>query len=105
MGTQRQLSDEYQHDRVLMAFKDLCVLVRRTKVASALEGFRHNTIGHLLIIFSYPPLCLFYITMRSNLMKAVFIMIEDHNIITMGKIFSITYHNDIKCTIFHFLLW
>ena len=35
-STQRELSDEYQHDRVPMIFKNLCVLVLRTKVASAL---------------------------------------------------------------------
>ena len=37
-STQRELSNEYQHDRVLMIFKNLCVLVLWTKVASALEG-------------------------------------------------------------------
>ena len=38
--TQRKLSNEYQHDRVSMVFRDLCVLVLWTKVASALEGLR-----------------------------------------------------------------
>ena len=37
-STQRELSNEYQHDRVQMVFKDLCILVLWTKVASALEG-------------------------------------------------------------------
>ena len=32
------LSNEYQHDRVLMVFKNLCILVLWTKVASALVG-------------------------------------------------------------------
>ena len=36
--TQRELSNEYQLDRVEMVYKKLCVLVIRTKVASALEG-------------------------------------------------------------------
>ena len=36
--TQRELSYEYQHDRVWMIFKNLCVLVLWTKVAPALEG-------------------------------------------------------------------
>ena len=31
---------EYQHDRVLMVFKDFCVLVNWAKVASALEGLK-----------------------------------------------------------------
>ena len=34
-STQRELSNEYQHDRVQMVFKDL---VLWTKVASALKG-------------------------------------------------------------------
>ena len=37
-STQRELSNEYQHDRLKMDFKNVCVLVLRTKVASALEG-------------------------------------------------------------------
>ena len=37
-GTQRELSNEYQHDRVKMVIKHVCVLVLWTKVASALEG-------------------------------------------------------------------
>ena len=34
-STQWELSDEYQHDRVKMVFKNLCVLVLWKKVASA----------------------------------------------------------------------
>ena len=37
-STHQELSREYQHDRVLMVFKDLCILVFGLKVASALEG-------------------------------------------------------------------
>ena len=37
-STQQELSNEYQHDRVYMVFKNLCVLVLWTKKASALEG-------------------------------------------------------------------
>ena len=37
-STQRELSNEYQHDRVKMIFKNVCILVLWTKVASALEG-------------------------------------------------------------------
>ena len=36
--THWELSNEYQHDRIYMAFKNLCVLVLWMKVASALEG-------------------------------------------------------------------
>ena len=37
-STHRDLSNEYQHDRVQMFFKNLCVLVIWTKVALALDG-------------------------------------------------------------------
>ena len=38
-STQRELSNEYQHDRVLIVFKNLRILVLWTKITSALEGF------------------------------------------------------------------
>ena len=41
-STQRQLSNEYQNDRVYMDFKELCILLIWTKVASALEGLKDN---------------------------------------------------------------
>ena len=37
-STRRELSNEYQHDRVLMVFEKICVFVLWMKVASALEG-------------------------------------------------------------------
>ena len=37
-STQQELSNEYQHDRVWMFFKILCVCVLWAKVASAFEG-------------------------------------------------------------------
>ena len=37
-STQRELTNEYQHDRVYMIFKNYCTSVLWTKVASALEG-------------------------------------------------------------------
>ena len=37
-STQRVLSNEYQHDRVKMVFKNICVFVLWKKEASALEG-------------------------------------------------------------------
>ena len=40
--TLRELSNECQHDRVQMVFKNLSILVLRTRVASALEGFLQN---------------------------------------------------------------
>ena len=39
-STQRELSNEYQHDRVQMVFIDICVLVLWTKVALALEELK-----------------------------------------------------------------
>ena len=37
-STQRELSNKYQHERVSMVFKNLCVLLLWTKEASALGG-------------------------------------------------------------------
>ena len=37
-STQRDLSNEYQHDRDYMVIKNLCIIVPWTKVSSALEG-------------------------------------------------------------------
>ena len=45
--TQKEISNEYQHDRVEMVFKNLCVLVLWTKVASALEGLSHKEVGSI----------------------------------------------------------
>ena len=39
-SSQRELSNEYQHVRVSMIFKNLCILVLWTKVALALEGLK-----------------------------------------------------------------
>ena len=39
-STLREQSNEYQHDRVSMVFRNLGILVLWTKVASALEGLR-----------------------------------------------------------------
>ena len=39
-STRWDLSNEYQHDRVQMFFKNLSILVLWTKVASALEGLK-----------------------------------------------------------------
>ena len=51
-STQGELSDVYQHDRVLLFFKNLCVLVLWTKVALALEGLRCFSRGLLNICLS-----------------------------------------------------
>ena len=40
--TQRELSNEYQHDRVKMVLKLFCILVLWTKKAPASEGLTHN---------------------------------------------------------------
>ena len=48
-STQRELSNEYQHDRVYMVFENLCVLLLRTKVALALEGLTiYSTDAYIL---------------------------------------------------------
>ena len=37
-STRRELSNEYQHNRIKMVFKNICLLVLWTKISSALEG-------------------------------------------------------------------
>ena len=37
-STQREVSNEYQHDKVKMIFNNFCIFVLWTKIASALEG-------------------------------------------------------------------
>ena len=44
-STQQELSNEYQNSRVLVVFKNLCVLVLRMKVASALKGLSYFTLS------------------------------------------------------------
>ena len=39
-SSQGDISNEYQHDRVWMIFKNLCIIVLWTKIASALEGLK-----------------------------------------------------------------
>ena len=49
-STQWELSNEYQHDRVWLIFRNIGVFVLWTKVASALEGL--NLINTVSAIFS-----------------------------------------------------
>ena len=44
-NTQRQLFNEYQHDRVGMVLRNLGVLLLWTKVATALNGLRSAILG------------------------------------------------------------
>ena len=60
-STQRELSNEYQHDRVWMVFKNVCVFVLWMKVASALEGLttstsclNHWTHNKNMLMFQFP---------------------------------------------------
>ena len=39
-SAQQELSNEYQHGRVLMVLKNLCILVLWAEVATALEGLK-----------------------------------------------------------------
>ena len=47
-STQRELSNEYQHDSVWIVFKDFCIFVSYTKVALALKGLTLLMLGLLL---------------------------------------------------------
>ena len=44
-STQQELSNEYQHVRVWMFFKNLCVIVLWMKVASALKGLSDTVLA------------------------------------------------------------
>ena len=57
-STQRELSNEYQYDRVLMIFKDFCVLGLLTNVGSALEGL---TVTQSYLISARLPWMLIFI--------------------------------------------
>ena len=49
-NTRRELSNEYQHDRVSMVFINLCILVHWTKVALALKGLILVVLSHLGVV-------------------------------------------------------
>ena len=51
-STQRELSNENQHDRVQMIFQILCILVLWTKLALALEGLTFRP-AHMTICQKY----------------------------------------------------
>ena len=68
-STQQELSNEYQHDRVKMVFRNLCALVLWTKVTPALEGLSRtsitdlkqcDTFSHSILVYlvAYPVLVL-----------------------------------------------
>ena len=49
-SAQREQSIGYQHERVQMVFKDLCIIVLWTKVATALEVLIFNDDVMLILI-------------------------------------------------------
>ena len=53
----QELSNEYQHDRVMMIFIILCFFVHRKKVTSASEGLRlirvHRTLDNRTLLYTY----------------------------------------------------
>ena len=46
-STRRELSNEYQDDKVSMVFQVSCILVLWTKVVSALEGLKPYSISRV----------------------------------------------------------
>ena len=52
-STQRELSNEYQHDRVSMTFKNHCILVLWTKGAATLELWKYRNLGYHLFRFLF----------------------------------------------------
>ena len=52
-SAQRELSNEYQLDRVWVVFKNLCILVLGTNVASALKGLiSDQTVSRDLYVYT-----------------------------------------------------
>ena len=55
-STQRELSNEYQHDRVQMVFKNLCVPVLWMEEALALDGLKASLMcqlrSNIIILFN-----------------------------------------------------
>ena len=51
----RELSNEYQHDRVQMVFKNIRILVLLTKVCSALKGLLFSYFLHVLLLSRFLP--------------------------------------------------
>ena len=55
--TRQELSNEYQHDRVLKVLKNVCILVPLMKEASALEGLNGlSVISNILEKSLFPHL-------------------------------------------------
>ena len=65
-STQQELSNECQHDRVSMVFKNRCVLVLWTKVASALEGLTILSWFGTLFVYEWALLLLPHTTYRGS---------------------------------------
>ena len=64
-STQRELSNEYQHDRVSMVFNNLRFLVLCTNVASALEGLSKNGLTDIV-----DAIALLYVACSSHCWEA-----------------------------------
>ena len=74
-STQQELSNEYQHDRVQMFFKNLCIPVLWMKVASALEG--------LILTVDKNSLPILMILCRQKLSQETILMekcLSEHNL-------------------------
>ena len=52
-NTRRELSNEYQDDRVSMVFQEFCILVLWTKVVSALEGLTFIGFNLMILFISF----------------------------------------------------
>ena len=49
-STRRELSNEYQDNRISMVFQESCLLVLWMKVVSALEGLNHRSRSNSFIL-------------------------------------------------------
>ena len=94
--TERELSDEYQHDRLKMDFKNTCVLVLCMKLALALGGL------------SLPVICpLYQLSKASNKMFILMDLLKSSNstyfiyIIRFKLSVNIHYYNAIGTYSYH----
>ena len=60
-STPRELSNEYQNDRVYVVFRNLCIFVLLMKLASALEGLNLGCACKICDTVFYTAYHLFYL--------------------------------------------
>ena len=91
LTTQRELSNEYQHDRIEVLFRNLCILLLWTKVAFALEGLNSAHDYHSTIFLLTVHLVNYYLITLKVTLGMTNIFIENQGCVGWGerKLFSL----------------